>query len=79
VLVTDEDCAALTGLHATVAALGPAGEPARIAARLYDALRDLDRARPDGILACDLDGDGGLRPAIRDRLRRAAAGRVVAT
>ena len=79
VLVTDEDRAALDGLRVAVAALGPVDDPARLAARLFDALRELDRARPDAILACDLAGDGGLRPAIRDRLRRAADGRIVAT
>ena len=58
-------------------ALGAAGDAAAIAARLYAALRELDAAGVDEILARALPALDGLGPAIGDRLRRAAAGRVV--
>jgi L-threonylcarbamoyladenylate synthase len=57
--------------------LGPRDRLEVAAARLYAALRDLDRAGVDRILALDVSGDGGLAAAIRDRLTRAAAGRVI--
>jgi L-threonylcarbamoyladenylate synthase len=74
-LLPDEDLAGLADLGADVESLGPAGEPATVARRLYAALRALDARRPDLILARDL-GEGGIARAIGDRLRRAAAGRV---
>jgi L-threonylcarbamoyladenylate synthase len=75
-LVPDEDAALLAGLGADVEPLGPAADHAAVARRLYAALRALDARRPDLILARDL-GEAGLGRAIRDRLTRAAAGRVV--
>ena len=48
-----------------------------IAARLYAALRDLDDERPDLILVRGCDAEEGLGRAIQDRLRRAAAGRII--
>jgi L-threonylcarbamoyladenylate synthase len=57
--------------------LGSANDPGAIAARLYAALRELDAAGVDEILARALPEAGDLGPAIGDRLRRAAAGRVV--
>ncbi|MBX0326413.1 threonylcarbamoyl-AMP synthase [Oscillochloris sp. ZM17-4] len=74
-LVPDEDAALLAGLAADIEPLGPAGDPAAIAGRLYAALRALDARRPDVILARDI-GDVGIARAILDRLTRAAAGRV---
>jgi L-threonylcarbamoyladenylate synthase len=47
------------------------------AARLYAALRELDAAHVDVILTRAIVHDHGLWPAVRDRIRRAAA-RVVA-
>jgi L-threonylcarbamoyladenylate synthase len=75
-LVPDEDAARLAGLGADVEPLGPAADHGAVARRLYAALRALDARRPDVILARDL-GESGLARAIGDRLRRAAAGRVV--
>jgi L-threonylcarbamoyladenylate synthase len=50
---------------------------ADVAARLYAALRELDAAGVDVILATDFSADDGLGLAIHDRLSRAAAGRIV--
>jgi len=57
--------------------LGPASDAAAMAARLYAALRELDAAGVDEIFARAPPATGGLGAAIVDRLRRAAAGRVV--
>jgi L-threonylcarbamoyladenylate synthase len=51
--------------------LGAANDPGEVARRLYAALRWLDDAGVQVILARDL-GDLGLGRAIRDRLTRAA-------
>jgi L-threonylcarbamoyladenylate synthase len=48
-----------------------------IAANLYDALRRLDDLSVDLILARTFSSSSGLSVAIQDRLRRAAAGRIV--
>jgi len=51
-------------------------EPASVAAGLYAALRRFDEAGVDVILAEGLEG-GGVGLAVRNRLRKAAGGRVV--
>ena len=56
---------------------GSLRDPASVAARLYAALRELDGAGVDQIFARDFPDREGLGEAIHDRLRRAAAGRVV--
>jgi L-threonylcarbamoyladenylate synthase len=78
VLVQTEDLARVHTLpHAQLYDLGSCREPEVIAARLYTGLRDLDAAGVNVILA-HVDGrNDGLWPAIRDRLRRAAAGTIV--
>lgn len=77
-VVWAEERAALTGTGGLVVTdLGPRDRLDVAAARLYATLRDLDRASVDRILALDVSGDSGLAAAIRDRLTRAAAGRVV--
>jgi L-threonylcarbamoyladenylate synthase len=48
-----------------------------VAARLYETLRDLDSAGVDAILVRSFAAESGLGVAVHDRLRRAAAGRVV--
>jgi L-threonylcarbamoyladenylate synthase len=58
------------------ASLGPRAEPAVAARRLYTALRTVDAANPDIILATD-PGATGLALAVRDRLLRAAEGRYL--
>jgi L-threonylcarbamoyladenylate synthase len=73
-LLADGDIAALGPLaRGTVTApLGPAGDLAAMAHRLYAGLRALDSAGVEVIFACQPEGDG-LARAIDDRLRRAAS------
>lgn len=75
-LVVDEDAAAFEGLAVTVWPLGSMYQLALVASRLYEGLRELDRAGVDVILARD-PGRDGLALTIRDRLFRAAEGRVL--
>jgi L-threonylcarbamoyladenylate synthase len=56
--------------------LGAAADAPAVAAALYAALRDLDAVPVDLILARGFAGEG-LSRAIADRMRRAAAGRIV--
>jgi L-threonylcarbamoyladenylate synthase len=56
--------------------VGPLDRPDIVAARLYAALRELDAAGVDLILARQFPTDAGLGSAVRDRLKRAAAGRA---
>jgi L-threonylcarbamoyladenylate synthase len=73
VLAVDEEAWALEGIP--VARLGPQADPAISARRLFAALRELDALGVDVILA-RLPEAAGLGLAIRDRLFRAAEGRV---
>ncbi len=57
--------------------LGGEHEAAVVAASLYDALRRLDADNVDLILARSFRDLPGLGVAVHDRLRRAAAGRIV--
>lgn len=75
VLLPDDD--PIPALDVVRPPLGEASDAAAIAARLYAALRELDAAAVDEILARALPETAALGPAIGDRLRRAAAGRVV--
>ena len=75
VLLADDD--PLPGLDVIRPPLGRASDPAAIAERLYAALRELDAAGVDEILARVSPVTGGLGDAIGDRLQRAAAGRVI--
>jgi L-threonylcarbamoyladenylate synthase len=77
VVYSEDRDASLGTAEALVMDLGPRTDLEIAAARLYAALRDLDRAKVDRILALDVTGEGGLAAAIRDRLTRAAAGRVI--
>jgi hypothetical protein len=72
VLTHGTDLRQLSGLACVLAELGTLDEAEAVAARLYDALRELDAAHVDLILARDVAGDRGLWSAVRDRLRRAA-------
>ena len=72
-LAADEEAATLEGAGVVVARLGPSADLAAISRRLYAALRELDAAGLDTLLAHSY-GSGGLGLAIEDRLRRAAAG-----
>jgi L-threonylcarbamoyladenylate synthase len=73
ILVMDEDDLA-TG---RIVRLGSETQPDIVAMRLYAALRDLDGDDVDLILARQFPSDDGLGRAVRDRLSRAAAGRVI--
>ena len=77
VLVAAGDVSALSDLSAVIGALGLEDDAERTAARLYAALRELDAARVDLILARDIARDDGLWRAVRDRLHRAAARVIV--
>lgn len=59
-----------------IVAVGSSDEPEAVAARLYAALRELDAAGLDLILARGFPARGGLGLAIQDRLRRAAGNRI---
>lgn len=80
VTLTDPDAALLAFARADVPAshsfcavevLSERGDPREAAARLFAAMRRLDRARASRILATPAP-DEDLGPAINDRLRRAA-------
>jgi L-threonylcarbamoyladenylate synthase len=74
-LAADEEAATLEDAGARVARLGPMADLTAISRRLYAALRELDAARLDLLLAHSF-GRQGLGLAIEDRLRRAAGGRL---
>jgi len=57
--------------------LGSEHDLPAIASRLYAAMRDLDAAGVTQILVRSFSVDDGLGVAIHDRLRRAAAGRII--
>ncbi|MCX8066485.1 MAG: L-threonylcarbamoyladenylate synthase [Anaerolineae bacterium] len=76
VLIAEEDREALMGLPVEVIVLGPEGDLETIARRLYEGLRELDSRGLSLILARDF-GEQGLGLAVRDRLTRAAGGRVL--
>lgn len=83
ILAPEEDLGALAPVIAAAAAAGrvevrPIGsrrDVARAARQLFASLRDLDGTGVDVIFAAT-PGDGGLALAIRDRLMRAADGRI---
>jgi L-threonylcarbamoyladenylate synthase len=60
-----------------VVTVGSVRDLSQVAARLYAALRELDQLDVDLIFARGFPVDADLSAAIQDRLRRAAAGRVV--
>jgi L-threonylcarbamoyladenylate synthase len=76
VLVGDEDLSAFRESGALVQSLGDAGNPAQIAKNLFAGLRSLEDAHAQVILCRSFDGSG-LGLAIRDRLLKAAGGRVM--
>jgi len=77
VLVPREDLKTFAGMEVSVAECGISGDSASTAKRLYAALRELDAIGVDLILASGVVQHGDhLEAALRDRLRRAAAGQV---
>jgi L-threonylcarbamoyladenylate synthase len=80
IVCAHEDRLRLAGVEepdVIVADLGPVGDLGIVASRLYAALRQLDSEGVDVILARGFPASDGLGVAVRDRLRRAAAGRIV--
>jgi L-threonylcarbamoyladenylate synthase len=78
VLVMREDVDMFGQFPVTVSELGSSGDLAGVAARFYAALREIDEAGVDLILAREPAGDEGLGRALRDRLRRAASEEIKA-
>jgi L-threonylcarbamoyladenylate synthase len=76
VLLIEEDAPVFAGLPIERAALGSETRLHDVASRLFAALRELDRAGVDHILARSVGRDG-LGLTIWDRLFRAAEGRVL--
>jgi L-threonylcarbamoyladenylate synthase len=75
VLVADEDIATFEGSGALVHALGSIAASERVAAALFAGMRALETAGVQAILCRSFD-EHGLGLAVRDRLLRAASGRV---
>lgn len=76
VIAADEDDLGPAS-HFRIARLGPERDHRALAANLYNTLRRLDAEGVDVILVRTFADESGLGAAIHDRLRRAAAGRIV--
>ena len=82
VIVADEDQDSVQSIgrpanvRLEIRSLASERDVTRIAARLYDVIRELDATGVDQILVRGFPAEG-LGQAIADRLRRAAAGRIV--
>jgi L-threonylcarbamoyladenylate synthase len=75
VLVADEDVATFESSGALIYTLGKADAPEQVASALFAGLRALEEAYVQVILCRNFD-EGGLGLAIRDRLLKAAGGKV---
>lgn len=75
-LIPEEEAGLYGGLSAAFASLGASDDLAAVARVLFTRLRELDKQKVDLILAREPAG-GGLGLAIRDRLFRAAEGRII--
>src|SRR5438874_3631330 len=75
VLVADEDAATFHDSGALVRALGSAAAPEQVAVALFAGMRALEVAGVQVILCRSFD-ERGLGLAVRDRLLRAASGKV---
>ena len=64
------------GSNIRIVALSKLDDPESTARDLFATLRDIDATNVDCIIARDF-GEEGLRLAVRDRLMRAASGRIV--
>jgi L-threonylcarbamoyladenylate synthase len=73
----DAGIAAAAGRKVAILDFGADPDPTVVAARLFATIRELDTSGVDLILARGLPALDGLGLAIQDRLRRAAAGRIV--
>jgi L-threonylcarbamoyladenylate synthase len=74
ILARDDEQAAFSGVAALVVALG--STPEQIAARLFAAMRELDRQSVDVILARGYERTG-IGAALYERLLRAAEGEII--
>ncbi len=77
VIAADEDDLGPASSVLRIARLGPERDHQALAANLYSTLRSLDAEGVDVILTRTFADESGLAAAIHDRLRRAAAGRIV--
>jgi len=77
IIAADEDDAPGLSAAVRVVRLGREHDDDALAANLYHALRWLDAAGVDVILSRSFGHSSGLGIAIQDRLRRAAAGRII--
>ena len=77
VIAADEDDLGPASSVLRIARLGPERNHQALAANLYNTLRSLDAEGIDVILTRTFADESGLAAAIHDRLRRAAAGRIV--
>ncbi|MDQ2717992.1 MAG: L-threonylcarbamoyladenylate synthase [Chloroflexota bacterium] len=75
VLIADEDSAAFRDCGAFVRSLGSVAAPEQVAAALFASLREMETAEVEVILCRNFD-EHGLGLAIRDRLLRAAGGKL---
>jgi L-threonylcarbamoyladenylate synthase len=75
VLVTEEDIPAFQGSGAFIYSLGSADHLSHVAATLFAGLRTLEEAHVQVILSRNF-GEHGLGLAIRDRLLKAAGGKI---
>ncbi|HTD18281.1 MAG TPA: Sua5 family C-terminal domain-containing protein, partial [Ktedonobacteraceae bacterium] len=73
--IADEDISTFEGKGVLVYSLGDATKPEQVAATLFAGLRALEEAGVQVIL-CRSFAEHGLGLAIRDRLLRAASGKV---
>jgi L-threonylcarbamoyladenylate synthase len=78
-LATREQAASLGPVTAHVVDLGPGHDPDTVARRLYAAVRELDAAGLDLILALEPSASNGLWRAVSDRLARAATEHIRVT
>jgi len=76
VLVADEDVAAFRESGVVVQSVGDAAAPEQVAGELFAGLRALEEAGVQVILSRSFD-EHGLGLAIRDRLLKAAGGKVI--
>ncbi len=76
VVVNDDDASAVSALPAILRTLGDSRDSAAVASGLFAALRSRDREAV-GVILVGLRQADGLGRAVRDRLRRAAADRIV--
>lgn len=76
IMVAEEDLPFLVGIPGQVGILGSASDLEMVGRNLFAVLRQLDGAGVDVILARDF-GEEGMGLAIRDRMIRAAEGRVL--